>query len=183
MTPMRLRILVLEFFLSIVLALAGWYALSQASFGHANVHDQLAAQRISFAPASAISAKEYPPSALAALKKYAGQPVDTGEKARVYADDYIAIHLKAIGHGQTYSQVSAAALKSPQNAQLQAERNTIFMGTMLRGSLLNVWGWSILADNAQLAGMLLVVGAILVFLAFLYELLIAPRRAGTALST
>lgn len=45
----------------------------------------------------------------AAMHQCAGQLMTTGAQAEVYADDFIANHLKVIGGGLTYSQLSAKA--------------------------------------------------------------------------
>jgi hypothetical protein len=61
------------------------------------VHTQLAAQQIYFPPANskAVAAPEF-----AAMRPYGGQQLTTGAQAQVYADHFIANHLKAIGgHG------------------------------------------------------------------------------------
>ncbi|MDD7385330.1 MAG: hypothetical protein SPI12_00405 [Actinomycetaceae bacterium] len=39
--------------------------------------------------------------------------------------------------------------------------NTFFMGSMLQGTLLNVWGWSLIGKIATIAGWILVVGGVL----------------------
>ena len=41
------------------------------------------------------------------ITQYAGQQVDNGEKARVYANDFIAVHLAGVANGKTYSEVSS----------------------------------------------------------------------------
>lgn len=40
------------------------------------------------------------------------------------------------------------------------------MGTMIQGTLLNVWGWSLIAKIATIAGWLLVFGGVLGVLGF-----------------
>jgi hypothetical protein len=177
MTPtLRWRILVLQIGLTAVLAFCAGFLFWGANYTHSNVRDQLVAQKIAFPPAVAFSPKEYPASALATLRGYAGQPVDNGPKAKAYADDFIAVHLNAVANGRTYSEVSAAYLKNPKNVQLQVERTTLFMGTMLRASLLQAYGWWQVGDYAFYAAIGLTIAALLVFLAFLFELLVAPRR-------
>ena len=44
----------------------------------------------------------------AAMGAYAGQLMTTGAQAKTYADHFIAVHLREIGGGKTYSQLSAA---------------------------------------------------------------------------
>jgi hypothetical protein len=136
------------------LIVAGVLALVGGSYASNVVHDQLTPQRISF-PAKG---KELP----AKLNRYAGQQVDTAAEAKAYANDFIALHLKAIGGGKTYSQVSAAYLADPTNEKLAQQRQTLFMGETLRGLLLSAWGWGTIATIATLAGyVLILIGLVL----------------------
>jgi len=43
--------------------------------------------------------------------------------------------------GQTYAQLSAAAMAQPGNAKLAGEVATVFKGEALRSMLLNAFGW------------------------------------------
>jgi hypothetical protein len=108
-------------------------------YANTTVHNQLAAQQIYFPPkgSDALKPKEIGPF----LDKYAGQQVVNGAQAQAYADHFIAVHLKEIGGGQTYSQLSAKALANPNDQALQGEVATVFKGTTLRGMLLNAYGW------------------------------------------
>src|SRR5437868_1984502 len=117
-SSLRWRILTLQAVLILLFGFLAGFAFWGATFAHSNVKDQLVSQKISFAPAAAITAQEYAPAARATLLKYAGQPVDTGAKAQVYANDFIGTHLTAIANGRTYSEVSSAYLKNPKNQQL-----------------------------------------------------------------
>ena len=108
------------------------------SFVNGEVHSQLAAQKIVF-PANgspAIKAPEF-----AAMHQYAGQLMTNGAQAEVYTDHFIANHLKVIGGGQTYAQLSAKALTQPKNVALAGQVDAMFKGTMLRGSLLNAYAF------------------------------------------
>lgn len=98
-----------------------------------NVHNELISQKIYFPPqgSPALDPAEFP-----GLQQYAGQPVDTGIKAKAYANEFIAVHLTKVANGQTYSQVSAAAMADPTNAQLKGQAQTLFQGETLRGLLL-----------------------------------------------
>jgi hypothetical protein len=105
------------------------------------VHTQLAAQKIVFPPANspAVAGPEFAP-----MRQYGGQLMTTGAQAQVYADHFIANHLKEIGGGQTYAQLSAKALAQPKNAALAAQVQTMFRGETLRGLLLNAYAfWTI----------------------------------------
>ncbi len=57
-------------------------------------HRRAAAQQIFFPPANskAVAAPEF-----AAMRQYGGQQLTTGAQAEVYADHFIANHLKVIG--------------------------------------------------------------------------------------
>jgi len=141
----------------------GIVSIVGGSYDHSVVHNQLAPQQIFF-PKPA----EYP-----ALKGYAGQQVLTGTQAKAYANDQLQPDMNKIAGGKTYSQVSeewiAGGMKS---ATLAAQRQTLFMGTTLKGLLLNAWGWAQIGSIAILAGIILiVVGAILFLLPVLNWLL------------
>jgi len=121
-----------------ILVVAGVLLTWGHSFVNNEVHTQLAAQQIYF-PASnspAIKAPEF-----AAMHQYAGQQMTTGAQAEVYADHFIANHLKAIGGGKTYAQLSAQSLAQPKNAALAAQVQTVFRGETLRGLLLNAYAF------------------------------------------
>jgi hypothetical protein len=174
---LRWRIVSLQIIIVLVLGFCAGFAFWGSSFVNGMVHDQLVAQKISFPPASEIKAggaldpAEFP----AEIRNYAGQPVDNGDKARVYANDFIGIHLAKVANGQTYSQVSAAAQANPTSTALQNQANTLFKGETLRGLLLYAWGWSQVAMYAFFAAIGLTIAAIAVFATLVFELLVAPR--------
>jgi len=86
----------------------------------------------------------------------------------VYADHFIANHLKVIGGGKTYAQLSTESLAQPNNAKLTAQVNEVFKGETLRGLLLNAYAFGtigVIAGIAALAafvaaGLLLVLSAL-----------------------
>ncbi len=122
------------------------------------VHDQLVPQKIFFPAAGS-------PALLPGIKQYAGQQLVDGAQAKAYANNFINVHLSEVAGGQTYAQVSTAALAAPNNAKLAGEVATLFKGETLRGLLLNAWGWSVIGSIATLAGLLLIlIGAILFLL-------------------
>src|ERR1700733_5760001 len=124
--------------LAVVMLVAGGLLLWGHNFITNEVHNQLAAEKIVF-PANnspAIKAPEF-----AAMHQYAGQQMTTGAQAEVYADHFIANHLKKIGGGQTYAQLSAKALAAPKNTALAGQVEEMFRGTMLRGTLLNAYAF------------------------------------------
>jgi hypothetical protein len=140
----------------VVLAVAGTLLLVGFTFANNNVHNQLAEQQITFPPAAAfahpVAGSEITPSMVGTVSKYAGEQLTTGAQAETYANDFIAVHLKEIGGGQTYAQLSAKALALPKNspAYTAAEDKvqTVFQGTTLRGLLLEAYGFSVFAEIA-----------------------------------
>jgi hypothetical protein len=112
------------------------------------VHTQLAAQQIYFpaANSAAVAAPQF-----AAMRPYGGQQLTTGAQAEVYADQFIANHLKVIGGGKTYSQLSALALAEPANTKLAAQVETVFKGETLRGLLLNAYAFGTMGAIAGIA--------------------------------
>ena len=84
------------------------------------------------------------------MDKYAGQQLVNGDQAKVYADNFINVHLSEIAGGQTYAQVSAASMLNPSNVKLQAEKSALFQGETLRGLLLgdgySYWTLGLLAE-------------------------------------
>ena len=142
--------------LAIILLAAGGLLMWGHSFVDSQVHNQLAAQKIYF-PANnspAIKAPEF-----AAMHQYAGQLMTTGAQAEVYANHFIANHLKVIGGGLTYSQLSAKALTQPGNVKLAAQVNLMFRGTTLRGLLLSSYAFWKMGEIALWAALVSFVGA------------------------
>lgn len=121
---------------TVALLFIGGLAWWAASFTTSNVHDQLASQKIYFPEKGTPALTSLPTADQAQVSKYAGQQVLTGTQAEVFADHYIAVHLKEIGGGKTYSELSAQAQKEPTNTKLQNQVNTLFKGETLRGLLL-----------------------------------------------
>ncbi len=130
----------------VVLLIAGGLLTWGQSFAKSNVKDQLAMQQIYFPPASAFqhpkAGTEITPSMIPTVSQYAGPQLLTGAQAKVYANDFIAVHLSQMPYGGVYSKVSAAAMAAPKNAQLQALKSTVFTGTTLRGLLLEAYAFS-----------------------------------------
>jgi hypothetical protein len=130
----------------VVLLVAGGLLTWGHSFVNSNVHDQLAQQQIYFPRKAAFahpqSGGEITPSMIPSVSKYAGQQLLSGEQAKAYADDFIAVHLSELPYGGVYSKISAAALAAPTNAKLQALKQTSFLGTTLRGLLLEAYAFS-----------------------------------------
>lgn len=130
----------------VVLVIAGALLTWGHSFVNSNVHDQLAQQQIYFPPKAAFehprAGTEITPSMTPSVSQYAGQQLLTGAQAKVYANDFIAVHLSEMPYGGVYSKISSAALANPKNTQLAALKDTAFTGTTLRGLLLEAYAFA-----------------------------------------
>ncbi len=152
---------------AIGMILAGVLALIGGAYAKDVVHDQLVPQKIFFNE----DASQLP----ANLKAYAGQQVDTAKEAKLFANDYIGLHLKETAGGKTYSEVSGAFMADTSNEELAQQRQTLFMGETLRGMLLSAWGWGTVGTVATIAGFALIgIGGVL--LAIPMAALVASRR-------
>jgi hypothetical protein len=170
---LRVRILVFLVLAIIGAGIGTLYLHNQADYASNNLEQQLASQKIQMPTAAAL--KTLPAADAAALQQYEGQPMTTGDQAEAYANHYIAVHLAKMGY--TYSQISEKFLENPTNASLGQIRLTIFMGTMLRASLLNAWGWSQIADRTALFSWLTFGLFVVLVLALIFELFAPDREA------
>ena len=140
----------------IVLVVAGALLMWGYSFTNSNVHNQLAEQQIFFpskaAFAHAKAGTEITPSMIPSVSQYAGQQLLTGAQAKVYADDFIAVHLSEMPYGGVYAKVSDASRADPTNAAAQGGGQTSFQGTTLRGLLLEAYAFSVIGTIAFWAG-------------------------------
>ena len=126
------------------------------------------------------------------VSQYAGQQLLTGAQAKVYADNFIAVHLSEMPYGGVYSKISAAALANPKNTQLEGLVQTSFRGTTLRGLLLEAYAFSeigqIMLWGAIASFFLAAVMAVLVALGFAHarqtepETQMFPASMGAATS-
>ena len=147
---------------AVVLLFAGGLLVWASSFATQNVHDQLKAQQITMPATEALTT----PAQKAALGQYAGQDLTTGAQAKAYADEYIQVHMDEASGGKTYSQISGefmaankAAPDAPATAELGQLRQTLFMGTTLRGMLLNAYAFATLGTIAMWAAIASFIGA------------------------
>jgi hypothetical protein len=147
----------------------GIMAMAGGSYAKQVVRDQLVPQKIFFPAAGS-------PELLPGVKQYAGQQLVDGAQAKAYANDFINVHLSKIAGGQTYAQVSTAALAAPTNTTLATEKATLFQGETLRGLLLGAWGWSVVGTIASLAGLILILLGGVLFLLPLANWQINLRR-------
>ncbi len=170
---LRWRIIILQTIMVVILAFVAGVAFWAANFTHSYVHDQLAQQKVSF-PAGgtpALNPQEFPD-----LQQYAGQAVDTGPKAKAYANGFIGRHLEKVAGGLKYSEVSAQAQANPTDPKLAGQVETLFKGETLRSILLNAWGWWTVGTYALYAGIGLTLAAVAIAAALLFELVVTPRR-------
>lgn len=144
--------------LLIVIGALAWYGYTFAS---GMVTDQLSAQHIYFPAKDTAGFTSLPVADQKAIEPYAGQQLVNGEQARVYADNYIAVHIDKMADGKTYAEVSEESMKDPSNAKLQGLKTALFQGETLRGMLLGsgyaFWMFGMIAKFVALAAF---VGAI-----------------------
>ena len=99
------------------------------------------------------------------MRPYGGQQLTTGAQAQVYADHFIANHLKEIGGGKTYAQLSALSIAQPGNTALAAQVATVFKGETLRGLLLNAYAFGTMGMIAGIAAIAaFIAGAVMLVL-------------------
>ena len=195
----RWRIISLQAMLVVILAAASGFLFFQGNFVTGMVHDQLVAQKIFFPGTDQIKAGGAldPAKFSTEVTQYAGQQVDNGDKAKAYGQGFIGEHLQGVAGGKTYSEVSSAnsaaqkalaatpvtdpnyATLQTQAATLAGQKTTLFMGEMLRGTLLNSWGWWTVGVYTIYAAIGLMIAALGVLGALVFELLIAGRKPET----
>jgi hypothetical protein len=142
-----------------LLVVAGGLLTWAHSYAGNQVSTQLSAQKIVFPTTTSASFKALPKADQQAMAQYAGQPMTSGAQAKVYADNYIAVHLNEIGKGKTYSQLSAESMAQPNNAALKAAVQTVFQGTTLRSMLLEAYGFGTFATIALVSAIASFIGA------------------------
>lgn len=166
--------------LAVVLLVFGAYLKDQRDFADNTVRDQLTAQKISFPPADALDEREQQQPGVV---KYAGEAVDNGDKARVYADEFIGLHLQQTGDdeelwGLTYAElggVARAETDADRQAEINEVRETVFKGETLRGLLLTTYGFWQLGQEAGFAMTISFIAAALLILFALLGYLHALR--------
>jgi hypothetical protein len=150
--------LIAALFLMAFSVLAFW----AQDFTGSMVKNELAAQKIYFPDkgSPALDPKVYPD-----LQKYAGQLVDSPEKAKAYANGYIGRHLNKVAGGKVYAEVSAEAMKNPTDQKLQQQKQTLFQGETLRGILLTSgYGFGTIGKIAGIAAYVAILGAVVMVL-------------------
>ena len=149
---------------AVVLAVAGGLLTWGSNFAQDYVGDELTAQNIAFPPTEALEEE-----GRGDLAEFGGEQVNTGEEAEAYAS-FIQGHVENTAGGLTYSEIPDRAAKTAlqeaiadgapadEIAELEQEattlsqqRDTVFKGEMLRGTLLNAYAWSTMGRIAGIA--------------------------------
>lgn len=184
------RVLLLWGILSIGALAAGGVALGLGRFVQDNIRNELSAQQISFSPADSLTDAE---RQIPGLLNYAGQPVTTGDQARVYSE-LIGLHMRTSAEeagypGEVYATLGgvqrelraavAEATESGDEAAIEAAqaeltkvtnlRNTMLTGSNLRGNLLSAFGWDNFGMGITITGIAILGLALVFFVLFIYE--------------
>src|ERR1700694_1663050 len=198
-SAIRWRIISLQAFMVIVLAGAAAFAFAEGSFTTTQVREQLTAQQVYFPTADQIKTGGAldPATFPQEIRDQAGNQVVDGNQARIYANDFLAEHLKGVAGGSTYATIGtkisaakaalAAASKTDASyatlqanvATLNGQRDTLFKGETLRTMLLNAYGWWTIGVYTTYAGFGLILAALAGLPALAFELFIAGRKPET----
>ena len=175
---------------AVLLVALGFAMATQSSFSTDYVSTELAAQKITFAPAASLTdADKTWKAGSVCLVQNAGQLMTTGAQAECYAKYYIAMHMANAAttagfDGATFAtlgtvgtdlraQVTAAKAKGDTSAAADAQkkldsatslRTTMQTGETLRGLLLTTYGFSVIGEKAGLVSTILYGLAILLAL-------------------
>lgn len=140
---------------TIVLVVVGALAWYGYDFASSMVKEQLSAQKIYFPKKDSAAFTALAAEDQAEVGKYAGQQLVDGDQAKVYANNYIGAHLKKIGGGKTYAEVSEASRQDPTNEELKVQKASLFQGETLRGMLLGsgyaFWTFGLIAKYVAIA--------------------------------
>ncbi|MEI9907537.1 MAG: hypothetical protein WDO06_06290 [Actinomycetota bacterium] len=159
----------MSIFLFVAAGLLNW----GYSFANDSVESQLSSQKISI-PAATMNPKESA-DVTAFFKENGDKIMSTGRQAQMYADHYLGFHLSGM---PTYAEASGAsraaagaAAADPTNADLQKAAataagtvDTVFKGTMLRGTLLTTYAFWQMGQIAKIAAGAMLVGGLLLLL-------------------
>jgi len=170
--------------LAVVLLAAGGLLTWANTFIGDQVHEQLTMQDITMPEGDALA--ELSQADRDALEPFAGSPMDTGPEARAYADHYILAHMNASSDGRTYSEVSGeyVAMSDEQKASdegvaLAGLRQSLFMGSTLRGLLLYGYAFATIGTIAGIAAIVSFVAAAVLLVLVALGLRHARRAEGT----
>ncbi len=131
----------------LVVGALSWYGYR---FATNSVKTELSQQRVFFPEKGSAAIAALPEADQKEINKYAGQQLVNGQQAKVYANNFINVHLHEVAGGKTYAEVSTEAMKDPTNAKLQGQKAALFQGETLRGLLLGsgyaYWTFGIIAQ-------------------------------------
>lgn len=157
--------------LAAVLLVAGGLLTWANTFIDDQVVDQLSQQNITMPEGEALAS--LPEEDAKALEPYAGSPLDSGAEAKAYADHYILVHMNESSDGRTYSEVSGeyVAMSDEQKASAEGQalaglRQTLFMGSTLRGLLLYGYAFATMGTIAGIAAIVSFAGAAFLLVLF-----------------
>jgi hypothetical protein len=179
----------------IVLVGAAAFAYGLGTFTTGQIRDELTAQQVFFPGKDQIKAGGALDPAVFSqeIRDQAGTQVTDGNQARIYANDFIAKHLEGTANGLTYASIGTkiSQLKAQQASlskddpaytdlqnqitTLTAQRETLFKGETLRSSLLNAYGWWTIGTYTTYAAFGLMLAAIVVLGALVFEVVVARR--------
>ena len=184
------RVLLLWLVLALGALVVGGIAFGMGRFIQDNIRNELVSQQISFPAQEALSDLE---QQIPGMVENAGQPLATGNQARVYSE-LMALHLREAAEEAGYpgaayatlggsqrelrAAVAAATESGDETALEQAQadlaavtnlRNTMLTGSTLRGNLLSAYGWDNVATGVTAAGVAILVLALVFFVLFIYE--------------
>ena len=185
------RVVILWLMLGVVSLVAGGGALAMGQFVQDNIRTELSSQQITFNTVDKMSDEE---KALPGMVENAGQPLSNGNQAKVYAS-LIGLHISESAKDAGFEGASYASLGAVQrekraavaaateagdedalktaNDELTAVtnlRNTFLTANTLRGNLLSAFGWDNFATGIVMAGIIILVLAVVFFGLFIYEL-------------
>jgi hypothetical protein len=190
------RIVTLQAILVVVLAGASVFAYGMGTFTTTQIRDELTAQQVYFPSADqiktggALDPAKFPQE----IRDQAGNQVTDGNQARIYANDFLGEHLQGVAGGLTYAtvgtkvsqlnaQLANTSKDDPNYATIQtqittlnAQRETLFKGETLRSMLLNAYGWWTIGVYTTYAAYALMIVALGVLGALVFEFFVAARR-------
>ena len=150
--------------LAAVLLVAGGLLTWANVFIGDQVEQQLAMQDITMPEGAAL--ESLAEEDREALEEYAGTPLDSGPKAKAFADHYILAHMNASSDGRSYEAVSGEYIAmtdeekaSEEGQQMAGLRESLFMGSTLRGLLLYGYAFATMGTIAGYAAIAAFVGA------------------------
>lgn len=181
--------------LALLLLIAGVLLTWASTFIADQVDQQLSDQKIIMPTEEALAGDDaLSDEDRAALKEFAGDEMNSGPEAKAYADNYILAHLNATTGGETYSTLGGAQAEacgaegenadSEECSAVNAQRDTVFKGSTLRGLLLYGYAFATMGTIAGYAAIAAFVGAalmlVLALLGFRHAKRVADHERGTA---